>query len=146
METTDNRTQTPVAVLGYACRLPGNCNSPRELWEFLTQGSIASNESPDHPCRFTKSSHYDGSGKPGTMPAPGGMFLEEVDLSAFDAFFFNISSTDATSMDPQQRLLLEVAYECLENSGITLEQIRGTNVGCIVANNGVGKSLCPQRI
>ena len=29
-------------------------------------------------------------------------------------------------MDPQQRLLLEVVYEALENAGITLQEINGT--------------------
>lgn len=42
-------------------------------------------------------------------------------------------------MDPQQRQLLEVTYECLENSGIPLEKIRGTRAGCVVANNAVGE-------
>lgn len=130
--------QTPIAVLGLACRLPGRCNSPHALWDFISQGSIASNEPPKS--RFGLSGHYDGSGKPGTIPSPGGMFLEDVDPAAFDASFFNTSLTDATSMDPQQRLMLEVAYECLENSGLTLQKIRGANIGCLVGNNTCGMS------
>lgn len=78
------------------------------------------------------------------MPTPGGMFLEEVDLAAFDAAFFNISRADAISMDPQQRLLLEVVYECLENSGLKLETLRGGNVGCIVGAIGCGMFLPRQ--
>ncbi len=53
------------------------------------------------------------------------MFIEDIDLGAFDAPFFHISPSDAASMDPQQRQLLEVVYECLENGGITMEGIDG---------------------
>jgi len=37
-------------------------------------------------------------------------------------------------MDPQQRLLLETAYQSLENSGISLESIRGTNTATYVGS------------
>lgn len=72
------------------------------------------------------------------MPSPGGMLLKDVDLTAFDASFFNIGHSEAAVMDPQQRQLLEVTYECLENSGVPLDKLRGTRAGCIVANNAVG--------
>lgn len=32
-------------------------------------------------------------------------------------------------MDPQQRKLLEIVYECLENAGVPLEDIKGSNTG-----------------
>lgn len=134
-------SQTPVAVLGFAFRLPGKCSTPHALWDFLLRGSIAKNDPPKSQYRFNFPGHYDGSGKPGTMVNPGGMFLEEIDLAAFDASFFNISPIDAASMDPQQRLLLEVIYECLENCGTTLDQIRGRDIGCIVASNSAGALL-----
>lgn len=35
-------------------------------------------------------------------------------------------------MDPSQRLMLEVVYEALENSGITLNGVSGTNTSCYV--------------
>ncbi len=37
-------------------------------------------------------------------------------------------------MDPQQRKLLEVVFECLENSGETLQGISGTNTGVYVGS------------
>lgn len=129
--------QTPIAVVGFGCRLPGNSNSPKALWDFLSRGGVADNTPPSD--RYNFDAHYDGSQRPGTMPSPGGMLLKDVDLTAFDASFFNTSHSEATIMDPQQRQLLEVTYECLENSGITLDNIRGANVGCIVANNGCGE-------
>lgn len=134
---TTSRTQTPVAIVGLACRLPGKSNSPEELWKFLMKGGVADPTPPSH--RYNFETHYDGSQRPGTMSSPGGMLLRDVDLTAFDAPFFKISHSEAAVMDPQQRQLLEVTYECLENSGVPLDKLRGTRAGCIVANNAVGK-------
>lgn len=71
------------------------------------------------------------------MRSPGGMFLENVDVADFDAQFFGISRTDAIAMDPQQRQLLEVVYECLENSGLSLDDLDGAPVGCFVGSYAV---------
>ena len=132
-------TQEPVAVIGLACRLPGDCNSPTKLWEFLDRGGIASNEAP--ATRFNLPRHHDDYRKPKTMRSPGGMFLESIDPQDFDAQFFGISGVDAMAMDPQQRQLLEVVYECLENSGLTLEELDGKAIGCFVGSFAVGTSL-----
>jgi acyl transferase domain-containing protein len=128
--------QEPVAVIGLACRLPGDCNSPTALWEFLDRGGIAQNEAP--PTRFNLKNHHDDYRKPKTMRSPGGMFLENIDPQDFDAQFFGISGVDAMAMDPQQRQLLEVVYECLENAGQTLEGLDGKPVGCFVGSFAVG--------
>lgn len=135
----EHQIQEPVAIIGMACRLPGENNSPQALWEFLARGGIASNDVPEN--RFNLKGHYDGSRKPGTMRSPGGMFLANVDLANFDAPFFEISRTEAISMDPNQRQMLEVVYEGLENAGITLESLDGASVGCFVGSYAVGMSL-----
>jgi acyl transferase domain-containing protein len=44
----------------------------------------------------------------------GGHFINE-DLGAFDAPFFNVSVSEATSIDPHSRALLETTYRALEN-------------------------------
>ena len=134
--------QDPIAVIGMACRLPGDSNSPQDLWTFLQQGGCASNEAPES--RFNLKNHFDGSRKPHTLRSPGGMFLENIDLREFDAPFFSISRQEAIAMDPQQRQLLEVVYECLENAGISLQAWSGAPVGCFVGSstNGISILLC----
>jgi acyl transferase domain-containing protein len=127
--------QEPIAVVGIGCRLPGNSNSPKALWEFLERGGIAENRPPE--TRFNIDTHHDGSKKPNTMRSPGGMFLESIDPKKFDAAFFGISKGDAIAMDPQQRQLLEVVYECLENAGIPLEKVDGEAIGCFVGSYAV---------
>ncbi|RYP67662.1 hypothetical protein DL771_007129 [Monosporascus sp. 5C6A] len=127
--------QEPIAVIGMGCRLPGDANSPHALTQLLKRGGIAHNEAPKS--RFSLGGHHDGSKKPKTMRSPGGMFLENIDPRDFDAGFFEVPRLDAIAMDPQQRQLLEVVYECLENSGVTLQQLRGAQIGCFVGSYAV---------
>lgn len=63
--------------------------------------------------------------------------MENVDAADFDAGFFNISTADAISIDPQQRQLLEVVYEGIENAGLSLEKLSGTEYGCFVGSYAV---------
>lgn len=129
--------QEPVAIVGLACRLPGENTSPQKLWDFLERGGVASNEVPSS--RFNVGAHYDGSMKRRTMRPKGGMFLENMDPADFDASFFEISSTEAISMDPNQRQMLEVVFEALENAGVTLEALHGAPVACFVGSYACGK-------
>ncbi|KAI6350763.1 hypothetical protein MCOR25_010409 [Pyricularia grisea] len=123
--------QTPIAVVGMACRLPGHSNSPQAFWEMLLANRIADNHPPTS--RFSLNGHFDGSLKPRTMASPGGMWLEDVDIELWDAPFFNVPRSDANILDPQQRQLLEVVYECLESAGATLDSVKGRRIGCFVA-------------
>ncbi|EZF68845.1 hypothetical protein H105_08627 [Trichophyton soudanense CBS 452.61] len=128
-ETVSSATTAPTprddfsAVIGMACRVPG-ASSPSKLWEnIMTQRDVQKKMPSD---RFNVDAYYhpDGTNK-GTTNAKYGYFLDQ-DLGLFDAGFFHISGKEAEAMDPQQRLLLEVVYEALENAGITLDEIRGT--------------------
>lgn len=127
--------QSPIAVIGMSCRLPGHIKTPKHFWDFMMSSRVASNTPPES--RFNLAGHYDGSQKPYTMKTPGAMFMD-VDPSDFDAGFFGVNHMDASSMDPQQRQLMEVAYECLENAGIPIEKLNGARVGCLVGANTVG--------
>ncbi|RDL31023.1 Lovastatin nonaketide synthase [Venustampulla echinocandica] len=123
----------PIAIVSAACRLPGHVNSPHKLWQLLQSGGIAvSNIVPKS--RFRSEGHFDGSGKPGTMKALSGMFIEDIDPAIFDASFFNLTRADAIAMEPQQRQLLEVIYECFENGGIPIEEVSGKQIGCFVGS------------
>lgn len=129
----------PIAIVSAACRLPGHIQNPHQLWQFLQAGGIATSDVVPES-RYNVAGHFDGSGRPGTLKTPGGMFIEDIDLGAFDAPFFHIGKSDAVSMDPQQRQLLEVVYECLENGGITMQGIDGDQIGCFVASYSAGES------
>ncbi|KAI1127334.1 putative polyketide synthase [Nemania abortiva] len=122
----------PVCIVGMGCHLPGAIKSPCELWDFLARKQCAQADVPSE--RFNIDGFYQQHGKgPGVINSRGGYFLEE-DVRQFDNSFFNINNVEATYLEPQQRKLLEVVFECLENSGTTLEQISGSNTGVYVGN------------
>ncbi|KAL8665801.1 MAG: hypothetical protein Q9202_001923 [Teloschistes flavicans] len=64
-------------------------------------------------------------------------FLEE-DVRAFDAPFFSFPPSEAATLDPQQRGLMETTYHALENAGLSMESVAGTDtsvhVGCFTSD------------
>lgn len=79
----------------------------------------------------------------------GGHFIKR-DMSAFDAGFFEIGAQESRAMDPQQRLLLETSYEALENAGLPLEKVKGSNTGVYVAafahDYEVSRTMCRHTV
>jgi acyl transferase domain-containing protein len=65
------------------------------------------------------------------------MHLIKQDPALFDNAFFGVSNVEAKAIDPQQRMMLEVAYEALENAGIPMKQLEGSNTGvyCVVSGH-----------
>ncbi|KAF5026934.1 hypothetical protein F66182_964 [Fusarium sp. NRRL 66182] len=131
-EQTHQYHQEPMAIVGFACRLPGGNNTPQKLWDFLERGQVASSAVPK--TRFNFEGHFDGSLKPKTMRQPGGMFLQDLDPADFDAGFFEVGGAEAIAMDPNQRQMLEVVFEALENAGVPLDKLDNRPVGCFVGS------------
>ncbi|KAJ9399870.1 hypothetical protein DTO282F9_3218 [Paecilomyces variotii] len=119
----------PAVIVGLACRVPGAQN-PSQLWQNIEVQKDLRQKMPSNRFNVDAFYHPDGTNK-GTTNAKYGYFLDQ-DIADFDAGFFHISGKEAEAMDPQQRLLLEVVYEALENAGITLDEINGsqTSVFC----------------
>ncbi len=121
----------PIAIIGIGCRFP-RAKGAEEFWQVLRDGVDTISEVP--PERWNIDTLYDPKpGKPGKMNTRWGGFLEQVDR--FDSSFFGISPREAARIDPQQRLVLEVAWEALENAGITSERVAGTQTGVFI---GIG--------
>ncbi|CAG7924264.1 unnamed protein product [Penicillium olsonii] len=129
----EHDTPQPIAIIGYACRLPGQVTSPSDLWELCTRAR--SGWSPIPKDRFSVDAfHHPNPSKVGCFNPKGGYFLDE-DLARFDAPFFNLSVQEATSMDPQQRMLLECSYEALESAGIPKERLARRKIGVFAGSN-----------
>lgn len=62
----------------------------------------------------------------------GGHFIKR-DMSAFNAVLLEKGARKSRAMDPQQRLLLETSNKVLQNAGIPLEKVNGSNAGVYVA-------------
>ena len=118
------RPNEPIAIVGMACRFPGNVNTLHDYWNLLTQGQDAITEVPE--TRWSNRRFYDPeTSKAGKIKSPKGGFVDRFDQ--FDAGFFDLFPTVASRIDPQQRFLLETTYEAMEDAGIPLEQLSGSD-------------------
>lgn len=118
-------TQSKIAIVGMACRLPGGATDTEKFWELLEKGLDVHRKIPAD--RFDVETHYDPTGKRmNTSPTPYGCFIDEPGL--FDAPFFNMSPREAAQCDPMMRLALSTAYEALERAGYVANRTDATNL------------------
>ncbi|WP_428681645.1 SDR family NAD(P)-dependent oxidoreductase [Reyranella sp.] len=122
-----------VAIVGYACRLPGAKDSDG-LWALLRRNICSVSEiTPD---RFSTQSFY--------HPAPDQIgrsysFAAGVidDVWGFDATAFGMSPREAEQVDPQHRHLLEVTNDALAHAGIRPSLLAGSPVGVYIGASSV---------
>ncbi|GKT54723.1 hybrid NRPS/NKS cluster containing protein [Colletotrichum tofieldiae] len=120
----------PIAIIGTGCRFPGSCDSPSKLWELLENPRDLLKEIPDD--RFSADGFYHPQNSHhGTSNVRHSYLLDE-DLRTFDAQFFGIKVTEASSIDPQQRLLMETVYEALESAGLSVKRLQGSDTAVYV--------------
>ena len=131
LEIAEKADVEPIAVVGMACRLPGGVNTPADYWQLLRDGVSGVVRVPED--RWDADAYFsEDHTRPGTICNREGGFLTSWQPDQFDAEFFGISPREAVAMDPQQRLLLEVAWEALENAGVTPKSARNSQTGIYV--------------
>ncbi|CAM1507801.1 Fc.00g046490.m01.CDS01 [Cosmosporella sp. VM-42] len=123
--TTHSWANEPIAIVGLSCKFAGDASSPEELWKLMVEGRSAWSEFPASRFNY-EGAYHPNNEKLSTMNVRGGHFLDE-DVGLFDAAFFNFSAEVASSLDPQFRLQLESVYEALENAGLPLPDVAGSN-------------------
>ncbi len=124
-------TESQIAVIGMACRFPGGADNPESLWSMLAEGRDGLREVPKDRWDWKSFYHKDAGAKEATNFSHG--YYVNQDVSAFDARFFGIPDAEATGIDPQQRFLLEITYEAVENAGIPIKSLRGSNTSVHMA-------------
>ncbi|WP_206797644.1 type I polyketide synthase [Amycolatopsis sp. MtRt-6] len=122
----------PIAIIGMACRYPGEVGSPEELWQLAATGG-------DGVSPFPTDRSWDMDYWLGLVEASGrqpqGGFVPGI--TGFDAAFFGISPHEAAMIEPQQRMLMEASWEALERAGIDPVSLKGSDTGVFA---GVMKS------
>ncbi|PYI31307.1 putative polyketide synthase [Aspergillus indologenus CBS 114.80] len=111
-----------------AMQLPGKVRNAEDFWRLMAEKRSGLCEVPQD--RYNSDAFHDPDGKPGTLRAKQGYFLQQVDIRHFDNTVFTTSKKELERMDPAQRQLLQVVYECFKNAGST--SWRGSKVGCYV--------------
>ena len=123
----------PIAIIGSGCRFPGESKSPSKLWDLLRSPRELSKTIPSES-RFNANGFYHPNGEHhGSSNVTKSYFLEE-NPRLFDSGFFSIAPREAEAIDPQQRLLLETVYEAMENAGLTLHGLKGSQTSAYVGS------------
>ena len=129
-KSSNTRSPKAVAIIGIACRLPGNISTPEELWELLKSGHDVIRELPQD--RWQWPIEIDPTGQHKGIDQGG--FLESIDR--FDASFFRLLPKEVELMDPQQRILLELSWETMEAAGYCPKQLAKSNTGVFIGASG----------
>ncbi|KAH8721624.1 KR domain-containing protein [Ilyonectria robusta] len=126
--------RAPIAIVGLACRFPGDATDPLKFWDMLKSGRDGYTPKTN---RYNEDAfHHPGfdNKRQNVLPVKGGYMLKQ-DPYVWDAAFFNITAAEAIAFDPKQRIAMEVTYEALENAGMPLRKVAGTQTACYMGTS-----------
>ncbi len=109
-----------VHVVGLSCRFPG-ADTPGKFWRMLVAKEGGSSLSNGAVSRFDRDDFRFNC-------------IEPADW--FDNSFFNLSLREAAVMDPRQRIMLELAWEAIEDAGVSPSVISSSRVGVFIGSLG----------
>ncbi|KAI0813402.1 putative polyketide synthase [Xylaria sp. FL0064] len=120
----EGSTNHDIAIIGFAFEFPG-ANTEAAFWELIIQGRSTHTTFPVGRLNSVRY-HDPHRARSGTSCTKEASFFER-DIGAFDAKFFGMTIEESAAADPQQRILLETTYHALENAGISMQSIQGSN-------------------
>ncbi|KAM7191081.1 hypothetical protein V8F33_009089 [Rhypophila sp. PSN 637] len=147
---TSRESLPPIAVVGMACRVPGDLGSPSKPWDQYAQSHDEFRDlSPPTPSDGSgnDSGYYPDCGEesgPVVKSPRSSNFLTEAETS-FLGSFLGISSDVLNELGAETRILLKTVYEATEDAGIPIESLAGSDTSVFAGIHGKNAS-CPKNI
>ena len=134
---SDNRS-SGIAVIGMDCRF-AKADSIKEYWENIKAAKSCIGKPTAARLRGIKESfeqHYHLNVTDDLINEGG--YLSQIDQ--FDAHFFSMLDKEAYFMDPWQRILLETSYHAVEDAGITMDELYGSDTMVFIGRDNYVES------
>ena len=120
----------PVAIVGYAYRMPGGIRCDDDFWRLLAKREIVREPVTDRYGRgYQPIGGFSGPGRFGS--AYEGLIRDEGE-QRMDRSLFGVSRNEMANMDPQIRMLLGCAWESCEHAGWDLHALRNSPTGVFI--------------
>lgn len=126
MKTAHSKKE-PIAVVGIGLRLPGDVNSPDDLWTLLDNKGDAIVDIPSDRWAAAEFLDKKDRNRPGHMVTNQSGFVK--DIGMFDPDFFRLNRIEAKCMDPQHRMILETTFRAFEDAGFDIHSYAGSKTG-----------------
>ncbi len=122
----------PVAIVGYAYRMPGGIRTDADFWRLLTERELVQEPIAN---RYGKGHLPIGKfSGPGRLASPyEGLICDDEEL-LFDRVFFGMSHHELRQAEPQIRMLINCAWEAIEHVGWDLHALRNSATGVFVGS------------
>ena len=120
----------PVAIVGYAYRMPGGIRTDDDLWRLLSEREIVREPVTDRYGQgYQPIGEFSGPGRFGS--AYEGLIRDEGE-QRMDRSLFGVSRNEMAYMDPQIRMLLGCSWESCEHAGWGLNSLRNSPTGVFI--------------
>ena len=132
VKSASRKSACPVAIVGYAYRMPGGIVTDDDFWRLLSERDIVREPITDRYGRgYQPIGGFSGPGRFGS--AYEGLIRDDGE-QRMDPGLFGVSLHEMTYMDPQIRMLLGCAWESCERAGWDLHALRNSPTGVFIGS------------